>query len=297
MIRVRWLNRKPRPKCVDSVPPMYTLTLQTCYRPKPLNSHQRTPSAPLLASGRISRTVEDASTCPSLREATSDALWRVFPRYRFTTLGYRLLTVTLILILLTCGRSAQPEAAALSRALVKLVHDGDTIVLADGEKLRYVGIDAPEVVHDGEPAEPYGKEARLFNRQLVLGQWVRVELAEERRDKYKRLLAYVFLEDGTFVNGELVRQGYAHLLRRQANLRHWDRLLKLQRQALKAKKGIWSIPVARQETYYLGNRRSWVFHRPHCSFGIQTATRNQVRIKDRYEALYQGFSPGRRCKP
>jgi micrococcal nuclease len=111
------------------------------------------------------------------------------------------------------------------------------------------------------------------------------------------LLAYVFLEDGSFINGELVRQGFAHLLRRQAKLRYWDRLLELQRKALKEKKGIWSITAVKPEKYYLGNKRSWVFHRPHCFLGRKTARRNRVRFKDRYEALYQGFSPGRRCKP
>ena len=58
---------------------------------KPLNSHQRTPFAPLLASGRISRTVKYASACPRLREATSRALWHVFPRHRLVTLGFRLM--------------------------------------------------------------------------------------------------------------------------------------------------------------------------------------------------------------
>jgi hypothetical protein len=56
-------------------------------RPKPLHSRQSTSSAPLLASARISRTVKYASTCQRLREVTSDAPWRVFPRCRFATLG------------------------------------------------------------------------------------------------------------------------------------------------------------------------------------------------------------------
>ena len=183
------------------------------------------------------------------------------------------------------------------RGLVKWVDDGDSIGIAGGERVRYLGINAPELAHDRAPSEPYGEEARIFNKQLVLGRWVRLELGDERRDRYGRLLAYVFLEDGRFINGELVRQGFAHLLRRQTKLRYWDRLLELQRKALKEKKGMWSITAVEPEKYYLGNKRSWVFHRPHCSLGRKTARRNRVRFKDRYEALYQGFSPGRRCKP
>jgi micrococcal nuclease len=122
-------------------------------------------------------------------------------------------------------------------------------------------------------------------------------LAENSRDHYGRLLAYVFLKDGTFVNGELVNQGYAHLIRRQSKVSYWDRLLNLQRQALKKKKGIWSLPVTKPEKHYLGNKRSWVFHRPHCQLGLKTAAHNRVFFENRYGALYQGFSPGRRCKP
>lgn len=205
--------------------------------------------------------------------------------------------LTLHLILIVCTLTALPAFGAENRVRVRWVADGDTIVLTGGERVRYAGINAPEVAHDGETGEPYGEEARRFNQKLVLGRWLNLELAEEPRDHYGRLLAYVFLEDGTFVNGELVQQGYAHLLRRQSKVRYWERLLNLQRQALKEKRGMWSLPVAQPEKHYLGNKRSWVFHRPHCQFGLETASRNRVFFENRYEALYQGFSPGRRCKP
>ena len=134
----------------------------------------------------------------------------------------RCLTAILFWILfVSCGSPSQPEAAATMRGLVKWVDDGDSIGIAGGERVRYLGINAPELAHDREPSEPYGEEARIFNEQLVLGRWVRLELGDERRDRYGRLLAYVFLEDGRFINGELVRQGFAHLLRRQTKLRYW----------------------------------------------------------------------------
>ncbi len=205
--------------------------------------------------------------------------------------------MVLIFVAVVCELILSKVDGARTRVLVRWVDDGDTIVLSGGQRVRYVGIDAPEIAHGDKPAEPYGEEARTFNRTMVLGHWIRLELAEQRHDHYGRLLAYVFLEDGTFVNGELLRQGYAHLVRRQAKLRYWKQLLELQRQALQETKGIWSIPVVDQEEFYLGNKRSWVFHRPHCTFGLKTASGNRVTFRDRYEALYQGFSPGRRCKP
>lgn len=190
-----------------------------------------------------------------------------------------------------------PVKAAEKRMLVKWVHDGDSVVLSDGERVRYLGINAPEIVHGDQPEEPYGDEARKYNRNLVLGRWVKLELAEQRRDRHGRLLAYVFLEDGTFVNEELLRLGYAHLLRKQANLRYWKRLLEIQRQALKEKKGIWSISAVDLEEFYLGNRNRWVFHRPRCRFGLNTAPGNRIRFEGRHEACYLGFSPCRRCQP
>lgn len=206
-------------------------------------------------------------------------------------------TLTLILVLLASGGTSPAADAGSLRVKVHWVDDGDTIVVAGGERVRYLGINTPEVAHKDEPGEPFGDEAKAFNKKLVQGHWINLELAEQQRDPYGRLLAYVFLADGTFVNGELVRQGYAHLLRKQPKLRYWERLLALQRQALKKKKGMWSLPVVKPEKFYIGNKRSWIFHRPHCQFGRKTAAGNRLRFRDRYEALYHGFSPGRRCKP
>ncbi len=209
----------------------------------------------------------------------------------------RRLTLTLILVLLACGLASPAADADSPPVKVRWVDDGDTIVVAGGDRVRYLGINTPEVAHKDKPGEPFGDEAKAFNKKLVQGRWINLELDEQQRDHYGRLLAYVFLADGTFVNGELVRQGYAHLLRKQSKLRYWKRLLALQRQALKEKKGMWSLPVVKPEKFYIGNKRSWIFHRPHCQFGGKTAAGNRVRFRDRYEALYHGFSPGRRCKP
>lgn len=207
------------------------------------------------------------------------------------------LAVALKLILLDSLLIPSPASAARKRALVKWVHDGDTVVLSDGEQVRYLGIDAPEIAHGDQPGEPYGDEASRYNRSLVLGRWVKLEFVDQLRDRHGRLLAYVFLENGTFVNEELLRLGYAHLFRREPNLSYWKRLLKIQRQALKERKGIWSISAVGLEPFYLGNRNSWVFHRPSCRFGLSTAPDNRIRFKACHEAYYLGFSPCRRCQP
>lgn len=111
---------------------------------------------------------------------------------------------------------------------VSLVIDGDTVVLSNGEHVRYIGINAPEIAHKDKPAEYYGEEAYRFNKELAENKWVRLEYDIEKRDQYGRLLAYVFTLDGTFLNGELVKYGYAYVLSKPPNLKYDGLLLKLQ---------------------------------------------------------------------
>ena len=91
------------------------------------------------------------------------------------------------------------------------VIDGDTIAVEKNgkkEKVRLIGVDTPETVHPSKPVEYFGKEASEFTRKNVESKRVRLEYDWQSRDKYRRLLAYVYIEDGTFLNAEIIRQGY-----------------------------------------------------------------------------------------
>ncbi len=133
------------------------------------------------------------------------------------------------------GSAGQSQA----QVFVQRVIDGDTVVLSNGERVRYIGMDTPELYHPRKPVQFYAREAMEFNRRLVEGKRVRLEFDLERRDKYGRLLAYVYLPDGTFVNAELVRQGYAQLLTFPPNVKHVDLFRKLQTEAREANRGLW----------------------------------------------------------
>ena len=179
---------------------------------------------------------------------------------------------------------------------VRWVNDGDTIVLSNGARVRYIGIDAPETAHDNRPAERYGPEARTFNRKLVLGERVRLELDAEHRDQYGRILAYIFLEDGTFVNEALLKRGFAHYVFKAPNTRYDQRLLIAQREAMAKRAGLWKR-FQNKPGPYIGNTRSKRFHRPTCPFGKQTSPRNVTSLKDRYSAFWAGYSPCAKCQP
>lgn len=124
------------------------------------------------------------------------------------------------------------------------VVDGDTIHVELGgarERVRYIGIDTPETKDPRRPVQCYGQKAADFNAQLVAGERVRLVRDVEARDRYGRLLAYVYrVRDGLFVNAELARLGYAQPLSIAPDVRHADRFAQLAREARQAGRGLWS---------------------------------------------------------
>ena len=132
------------------------------------------------------------------------------------------------------------DAAALEVAVIRVV-DGDTIHVRLGErveKVRYIGVNTPELHHPTRGEEPGGREAADVNRRLVAGQRVRLELDVQARDRYGRLLAYVWV-GSVMVNAELVRLGYAQAMTIPPNVRHQQRFVALAREAREAGRGLW----------------------------------------------------------
>ncbi|MBU2607911.1 MAG: thermonuclease family protein, partial [Chloroflexi bacterium] len=116
--------------------------------------------------------------------------------------GKACLLIVLLLSLLLGGCSAPPDTVAVIKVI-----DGDTIVIEGGYRVRYIGIDTPEI---HPRLEAYGIEAWQANRRLVEGKRVRLEKDVSETDRYNRLLRYVYV-DGVFVNAELVRMGLARV--------------------------------------------------------------------------------------
>ena len=140
-----------------------------------------------------------------------------------------LLAIVLLLLPL-CGCSSPPELA-----LVTQVIDGDTIAIEGGYRVRYIGIDAPEV---HPQLEAFGMEAWQANCHLVEGKEVRLERDVSETDKYGRLLRYVYA-DNIFVNAELVRQGLAQSKAYPPDTKYQDYLERMETEAKLAGRGIW----------------------------------------------------------
>ncbi len=170
------------------------------------------------------------------------------------------------------------------------VIDGDSIVLQNGDIVRFVGIDTPE------EGEPFFWEAVKANQELLKNGKIALEYDLERKDTWGRTLAYVWV-DSLLLNAELIKRGLAWVYTHPPNLKHRDYFCALQRQARKEKVGIWSIPIPEREQYYIGNKHSFRFHRPDCKYALQMAERNKIIFKTRDEALDSCFSPCRYCEP
>jgi len=122
---------------------------------------------------------------------------------------------------------------------VERVLDGDTFVSTKGEHIRLLGINAPEVAHEASPAQPMGRAATQALARMIADTTVRLDFDVQRKDHFGRTLAQVYLRNGSWVNGEMVRTGMAHVYTFTPNL-HWaGPLISLERPARQAGIGIW----------------------------------------------------------
>jgi micrococcal nuclease len=119
------------------------------------------------------------------------------------------------------------------------VIDGDTIELTDKRRVRYIGMDTPEIVDPDKPVECYGKEAEDENKRLVEGKTVFLEKDVSETDTYGRLLRYVYVKD-TFVNEALVQNGFARVATFPPDVTYKDVFVQAQRSARENNRGLWS---------------------------------------------------------
>jgi micrococcal nuclease len=149
---------------------------------------------------------------------------------------------------------AAAAEAAPKLYTVQRVIDGDTFKLSNGERVRLIGVDTPETKlndklkrdarrtnQDARTIIAMGRQSKDFSKKLLEGKRVRLEFDAQRRDRYGRMLAYVYLKDGTFVNAELLKQGYAQLMTVPPNVRHKDLFVRMQREAREKQRGLWRV--------------------------------------------------------
>jgi micrococcal nuclease len=168
---------------------------------------------------------------------------RVFANW-LLVIGAHLALGIWLLVIFASGVVAKENEGNLYRVI--WVIDGDTIRIEGGQLVRYIGIDTPEIRerrNNGRwkyDPESYAEEAKKLNESLVKGRAVKLEFDVQERDRFGRLLAYVYVGD-IFVNQEIIRQGYAQLLTIPPNVRYVEQFKKVLFQARKEKRGIWKL--------------------------------------------------------
>jgi len=155
--------------------------------------------------------------------------------------------ILLFLLLSAFSADAQPSKAGKDSNIwyrVTRIVDGDTFWIDDGSpkglKIRLIGIDAPESRTSGQKMKGfYGEESTGYITSLIGDSKVRLEYDVTRYDQYGRTLAYVYLDNGTFVNAEMVKNGFATVMTFPPNVKYADTFVDLARKARKQNKGLW----------------------------------------------------------
>ena len=214
-------------------------------------------------------------------------------------------------------------AAAESYRVIRVV-DGDTAVIdyhGIDAKVRFLCVNTPESVHpDTKQNVPMGKVASKYTEKRLSGKQIDLGHGDEPRDKYGRLLAYIFV-DGVNFNVELVRQGlspyytkygtcepYAQQFREAEQLAQREKLNIWGDAALTqeytGKKAEWAHHAANSAAKmvvapgeYIGNSKSMKFHKPSCRWAVKISDKNKVVFKSREEAIRQGYKSCGVCNP
>ncbi|WP_311480772.1 thermonuclease family protein [uncultured Anaerococcus sp.] len=209
--------------------------------------------------------------------------------------------------------SAKEEKQIYQKAKVKYAVDGDTIwVDIDGkdEKVRFVGVNTPEIAKDGKPAEFMADEAKDFTNSILKNKEIYLEKDISDRDKYDRLLRYIWLEEPSTnpslsdiekntLNGILVKEGLAYANYYKPDIKYQEYLKELERSAQDNKLGIWSDGTEQKEekidqTHLIkGNKNSKVYHLPEWDSYDTVKEKNAVYFETEKEAKDAGFRPAR----
>lgn len=166
-----------------------------------------------------------------------------------------MMSLRIVLLLFSLLINIQVDAQSVRKHEVKAVYypvarivDGDTFWVDDGSakglKVRLTGIDAPETRNSRNKVKSdFGDESTNYLAGLIGGKRVCLEYDLDTLDQYGRTLAYVYLEDGTFVNASLVRNGYATVMTTPPNVRYADTFVELAQKARKRNRGLWNLEV------------------------------------------------------
>jgi micrococcal nuclease len=169
------------------------------------------------------------------------------PRLTFRRLSWKWSLPGLVLVAILAAFFNPPDSGVTSGEFeyVQRVIDGDKLMLGTSERVRLIGVNPPETVHPKKAVEAFGKEASAFTKRMVEGKLVRLEfdpLSSRRndgKDRYSPTLAYVFLQDSTHLDAEIIRQGYSFAVSSTPPLQYQNEFRRLEQEAREQRRGLW----------------------------------------------------------
>ena len=193
-----------------------------------------------------------------------------------------------------------PPASGVEKKAARAaeVLTGDSVRLEGGKILKYAGIQSPPLQHLLPLVRQYGEEARGFNQKLVEKRRILVEWGPQIRDDQNRLLGYVFLEDGVFVNAEILKAGHARLALIPPNIRYAGVLRQAELEARRARRGLWKEepqnPYIQSE--YVGEKNTKIFYFPTSPELERIPQAQLVTFRSRVDAVAAGYRPCTACR-
>lgn len=183
-------------------------------------------------------------------------------------------------------------------ATIAEVLTGDTVRLEGGKLLKYIGFYAPPLQSRIPLVRIYGENSLSFNKELVLGKKVQIEWGPQILDDQNQLLGYVFLEDGTFVNLEILKAGHGRWVNTAPNLKYSGAFRKAELSARRDKKGLWKEepqnPFLHQE--YIGNKTTKTYYFPTSPELDRIPQSQWMTFRSAVEAKAAGYKPCFSCR-
>ena len=183
-------------------------------------------------------------------------------------------------------------------AVVQEVLTGSAVRLEGGKILNYNGLRTPQLQSIIPLVREYGESSLEFNKKLVLGKKILIEWGPQIRDDQGNLLGYVFLEDGTFVNLEILKAGRGRYVPSPPNLKYSSLFRKADLEARRDKRGIWreepQNPYIKNE--YIGDKTTKIYYFPTSPELNRIPQAQWVTFRSKVEARAAGYTPCFNCK-
>ncbi len=205
------------------------------------------------------------------------------------------ITIPFAVMLILTGENSY----ALDRqtVVVREALTGDSVRLEGGKTLKYIGVQSPPLQSIVPLVREYGHNALEFNKSLVEGRKVQVEWDLQIRDNSNTLLGYVFMEDGTFLNKEILKQGHGKIRLLPPNLKYAALFRRAELEARRERKGLWKEepknPFIKSE--YVGEKNTKIYYFPTSPELDRIPKANLVMFASRVEAKAAGYRPCFTC--